>query len=52
MNIYLFMIHSYLSFCNIVWASKYEANLSKSIKKQKHAVHIVYNKDKYVRNDL
>ena len=43
-------IHSYLNYANIAWASTYPTNLKQIHLKQKHAAHIVYNKDKFTNS--
>ena len=43
---YFSYIHSYLNYANIAWASTSATKLKRVYLKQKHAVHIVFNKDK------
>ena len=45
-SVYFSYIHSYLNYANIAWASTYPTSLQRIHLKQKHAVRIVYNKDK------
>ena len=45
-TVYFSYIHSYLNYANIAWASTYATKLKRVYLKQKHAVHIVFNKDK------
>ena len=47
-SIYFLSIHSYISYCNIAWASTSKAKLTRIFTKQKHAFRIIYNKSKYV----
>ena len=49
-SIYFSFIHSYVNYCNIAWASTAKTKLSSILKKQKHAVRIVYNKDKFTHS--
>ena len=49
-NIYFSFIHNYVNYCNIVWASTTGTKLDKILKKQKHAVCIIYNKDKFTHS--
>ena len=44
--VYFSYIHSYLNYANIPWASTYATKLKRIYRKQKHAVGIVFNKDK------
>ena len=46
-SIYFSFIHSYVNYCNIAWASTSRTKLDKILKKQMHAVCIIYNKDKF-----
>ena len=45
-TVYFLYIHSYLNYANIAWVSTYATNLKRVYLKQKHAVRIVFNKDK------
>ena len=45
-TVYFSYIHSYLNYANIAWASMYAWKLKRAYLKQKHAVCIVFNKDK------
>ena len=45
-TLYFSYIHSYLNYANIAWASTYATKLKRVYLKQKHAVRIVFNKDK------
>ena len=45
-NIYFSFIHNCINYCNIAWDSTTKTKLDKTLKKQKHAVRIIYNKDK------
>ena len=45
-SIYFAYIHSYLNYANIAWASTYRIKLKTICFHQKHAVSIVFNKDK------
>ena len=40
-------MHNYVNYCNKAWASTSRAKLDKVLKKQNHAVCIIYNKDKF-----
>ena len=40
-NIYFALIHSYINYANIAWASSYKTSLTKIFLKQKHAVRII-----------
>ena len=46
-SIYFSFIHNYVNYCNIAWASTSRTKLDKILKKQKHVVRIIYNKDKF-----
>ena len=45
-TVYFSYIHSYVNYANIVWASMYATKLKRVYLKQKHALCIVFNKDK------
>ena len=49
-SIYFSFIHNYVNYCNIAWASTSRTKLDKILKKQKHAVRIIYNKDKFTHS--
>ena len=44
------VIHNYVNYCNIAWASTTRINLDKILKKQMHAVRIIFNKDKFTHS--
>ena len=45
-TVYFSYIHSYLNYANIAWGSRYATKLKRLYSKQKHAVRIVFNKNK------
>ena len=45
-TVYFSYIHSYLNYANIAWVSTYATKLKRVYLKQKHAVRIVFNKEK------
>ena len=45
-TVYFSYIYSYLNYADILWASTYATKLKKGYLKEKHAVSIVFNKDK------
>ena len=45
-TVYFWYIHSYLNQANIAWASTYPRKLKRVDMNQKHAVRIVFDKDK------
>ena len=45
-TVYFSYIHSYLNYANIAWTSTYATKLKRVYLKQKHAVRIVFNKEK------
>ena len=47
LSLYFSYIHSYINYVNLVWASTHKTNLKKIHSQQKHALRIVYNKDRY-----
>ena len=49
-NIHFSFIHNYVNYCNIAWASTSRTKLDKILKKQKHAVRIIYNKDEFTHS--
>ena len=46
-SLYYSLIHSHLSYANIVWGSTQASKLKKLVSLQKHAIRIVCNKKKY-----
>ena len=48
-SIYFSFINSYISYCNIAWASTSKTKLTRIFNKQKHALRIIYNKSIYVQ---
>ena len=49
-SIYFSFIHSYISYCIIVWESTSKTKLIRILTKQKHAFQIIYNKSIYVHS--
>ena len=47
LSLYFSYIHSYINYANLAWASTHKTSLKKTHSQQKHAVRIVYNKDRY-----
>ena len=47
---YSSFIHNYINYCNIAWVSTTRTKLDKIRKKQKYAVRIIYNKDKFTHS--
>ena len=47
LSLYFSYIHSYINYANLAWASTHKTNLKKIHSQQKHALRIVYNKDRY-----
>ena len=45
--LYFSYIHSYINYANLAWASTHKTNLKKIQSQQKHALTILYNKDRY-----
>ena len=45
-RIYFALIHSYINYTNIAWASSCKTGLKKILLKQKHAVRIVFHEDR------
>ena len=45
-DIYFALIHSYINFANIAWASSCKTGLKKIFLKQKHAVRIIFHEDR------
>ena len=51
-NIYFSFIPNYVNCCNIAWVSTIRTKLDKVLKKQKNAVRMIYNKDKFTHSKL
>ena len=49
-NMYFSFTHNYINYCNIAWFSTTRTKLDKILKKQKYAVRIIYNKDKFTHS--
>ena len=47
LSLYFSYIHSYINYANLAWASTHKTNLKKIHSQQKHALRILYNKDRY-----
>ena len=47
-SIYFSFINNYVNYCNIAWACTGRTKLDKILKKQKHAIRIIYNKEKFM----
>ena len=47
-TIFLF-IHSYVNYANITWASTSKSKLERLYRCQKHAVRVIYHKDRYTQ---
>ena len=47
LSLYFSYIHSYMDYANLAWVSTHKTNLKKIHSQQKHALRIVYNKDRY-----
>ena len=47
LSLYLSYIHTYINYTNLTWASTHKTNLEMIHSQQKHALRIVYNKDRY-----
>ena len=47
LSLYFSYIHSYINYGNLAWASTHKTNFKKIHSQQKHALKIVYNKDRY-----
>ena len=45
-DIFFIYIHWYINYGNIAWASTSQTKLKKILTKQKHAVRIIYHKEK------
>ena len=46
---YFLFIHNYLNYANIAWASTYKSKLASLYRHQKHAVRVIYFKDRFSR---
>ena len=46
-QLYFSFIHSYLNYANIAWASTNKSNLISLYRHQKHAIRIIYDKDRF-----
>ena len=46
-QLYFLFIHSYLNYANIAWASTNKSNLISLYRHQKHAIRIIYDKDRF-----
>ena len=46
LSLYHSYIHSYINYGNIIWGSTARSNLKKIYSQQKHAIRIVYSKDR------
>ena len=46
-SLYYAYIHTYLNFANLAWASTIRTNLKKIHSQQKHAIRIIFHKDKF-----
>ena len=49
-SIYFSFINSYISYCNIAWASTSKTKLTRIFNMQKHALRIIYNKSIHVHS--
>ena len=49
-SIYFSFINNYVNYCKIASASTSRTKLDKILKKQKHAMHIIYKKDKFTHS--
>ena len=47
LSLYFSYIHSYINYANLAWVSTYKTNSKKIHSQQKHALRMVYNKDRY-----
>ena len=47
LSLYFSHIHSFINYANLTWGSRHKTNLKKIHSQQKHALIIVYNKDRY-----
>ena len=46
-QLYFSFIHSYLNYANIAWANTNKSNLISLYRHQKHAIRIIYDKDRF-----
>ena len=46
-NLYFSFVHSYLTYCNIAWASTNKTKIKKLMSKQKHACRLIFNENKF-----
>ena len=46
-QLYFSFIHCYLNYANIVWASTFKSKLTSIFRTQKHAIRVIYFKDKF-----
>ena len=49
LSLYFSYIHWYMDYANLAWVSTHKTNLKKTHSEEKHALRIVYNKDRYER---
>ena len=49
MSLYYAYIHTYINYANLAWASTIRTNLKKIHSQQKHAIRIIFRKDKFSR---
>ena len=47
MSLYYAYIHTYVNYANLAWASTIRTNLKKIHSQQKHAIRIIFRKDKF-----
>ena len=47
LSLYFSYIHSYINYGSIAWASTNKSNLAKILKQQKHAIRIIFNKNRF-----
>ena len=47
LSLYFSCIHSYVNYPSLAWASTHKTNLKKIQSQQKHALRIMYYKDRY-----
>jgi hypothetical protein len=50
-SLYFSFIHSYLTYCNIIWGSTNHTKLKRIFSKQKHACRIIFGVDRYTPSD-
>ena len=51
-QLYFSFIHGYLNYANIAWASTNKSNLISLYRHQKHAIRIIYDKDRFAHTKL